>query len=148
MLHLPCCFHSLNFHQFSPLLPPSFLPLWFSPFFLSALPPSLSRYVPRMPGCLSLVLLSPARSSHWLLLWLPKPMPVCDWWIRSALGHAGSVSMCRQENISFIRPSVRQVNVWGGSQSAAVGSLSGKIYLFKEGISFCMWNALFLNVFT
>lgn len=99
----------LSLHTFSTLslARPSFVPLGpicplFS-FFLSVLPPSFSRSLPCVPGCLSRVVVS-GPPSHWLFLRLPKPMPVRDWSVRAGLGHAGSVSMWRQENIWFIRP--------------------------------------------
>lgn len=95
-----------TFTSFS-LARPSFVPLapicpLFS-FFLSVLPPSFSRSLPREPGCLSRVVVW-GPPSNWLFLRLPKPMPVCDWSVCAGLGHAGSVCMWRQENIWFIRP--------------------------------------------
>lgn len=75
----------------------------FPPFLSVHLSAALSPTCTRLPLSLSRVVVSGPPSS-WLFLRLLKPMPVRDWWICVRLGHAGSVSMWRQENIWFIRP--------------------------------------------
>lgn len=99
---LSSCF--LTFHSHSSIPAPSvFSSTHFLAFLSVHLSAALSPTCTRLPLSLSRVVVSGPPSS-WLFLRLLKPMPVRDWWICVGLGHAGSVSMWRQENIWFIRP--------------------------------------------